>query len=300
MTDDTLRNEHGNRLSNEELEYIFHNEIEALWFTGLYESEIIYPHKVVFTGGQPGSGKSAINREIQMRFDSIDVNTTILINGDEYRPYIPGYQDLIDEDDITAATKIGEETGQLTERVIDASISKRLNAVIEGTFRNPQTVLKTAAKYKEAGYETETVLLLVHPLHSRLGIIERYIGQKEHGDTARFTESDAHNSAFSGIPTTIEAILDSDVIDALYFIFGRDSHPEMVADITSGKFDKAEIVDKMQEFYNSELPQNETISMLKRLNSLESRMQLIDISSSKTHDKITGDIQRLRNDLLIY
>lgn len=184
---------------------IFHDQLYPRWFSHLRQPQ--GAPRVVFVGGQPGAGKSVRERAITESLQSHDPNTAVEINGDDYRAFHPRYWEYMRSDDISAAAKIDKDNGRFIEMAIEATLAIKCHSVIEGTFRRPEVVAKTAEKYHQANYRSEAILLAVHPILSELGIVQRYIEQKIIAPYARYTLPDAHEVALLGIPVTTSKLI---------------------------------------------------------------------------------------------
>ena len=127
---------------------------------------------VVLMGGQPGSGKSGL-LDAAEEYLSTPEARAVQIVGDDLRDYHPDYQILLAADDRTAAAATDRDSGRWVEMAIAHALEHRYSVVIEGTMRDPQVPLNTAAKFRADGYRVEAWVMAVDPLSSRLGIGNR-------------------------------------------------------------------------------------------------------------------------------
>ena len=127
---------------------------------------------VVLMGGQPGSGKSGL-LDAAAEYLSTPEARAVQIVGDDLRDYHPDYQLLLATDDRTAAAATDRDSGRWVEMAIAHALEHRYSVVIEGTMRDPQVPLNTAAKFRADGYRVEAWVMAVDPLSSRLGIGNR-------------------------------------------------------------------------------------------------------------------------------
>lgn len=189
------------RLSQAEHQATFDNDIKPDLFAGAKSSA--RPVAVIF-GGQPGAGKSAAVDfallELQKRGGAVQ------IIGDDLRAYHPKYGDLMARDDKTAAFYTDRDTGQWVEKAIAHAKEQRLNVVIEGTMRDGNKVAETMRSLRAAGYEIDARALAVNEQLSRQGILQRYEKQKADRGAGRMTTAEAHQAAYTGMPTTVERI----------------------------------------------------------------------------------------------
>lgn len=92
------------------------------------------------------------------------------------------------------------------EMAIADCANRRHNMVIEGTMRDPEVPLKTAAYLRERGYRVEMHVLAVHPQVSSLNTLDRYQVEKAFHVKPRFTHPDDHQNAVDGLPRSLQAI----------------------------------------------------------------------------------------------
>lgn len=190
---------------------IFLTEIYPRYFEHLKHPDV--DPDVYFIGGQPGSGKSVRERVLYNDLNRDSPGTVIEINGDDFRAFHPDYYRLLTEDDATAASKIDQDNKFFIESCIRASAEKGVHVILEGTFRQPDVVRSTADFYHEHGYNSQAILLAVHPLLSRIGILRRYCEQKKLSPFARYTERRAHDAALNGLYKTTESLISNKYLD---------------------------------------------------------------------------------------
>jgi len=167
----------------------------------------------VILGGQPGSGKTPMQMQAASELEGR--GGLVKIIGDDLRSSLPHYKELQRADDKTAAFYTDRDSGRLVELAIAEAASRRVNVMVEGTMRSPDTVAKTLADFREAGFLTDARALAVRPEMSALGILQRYVHQKETRGYARMTTREAHNAALTGMLDTLDRIQDGRLADCL-------------------------------------------------------------------------------------
>ncbi len=134
------------RLSEPEHQEIFENDISPDLFMGAASNA--RPVAIIF-GGQPGAGKSlAVDLAVQ---ELEQCGGAIQIVGDDLRAYHPAYEQLMLEDDKTAAFYTDRDTGAWVEKAIAVAKLQRCNLIIEGTMRNGDIVASTMQSLRGAG-----------------------------------------------------------------------------------------------------------------------------------------------------
>ncbi len=160
--------------------------------------------KVVVFGGQPGAGKSRSVDDVVASFDGR--GGCVQVIGDDLRGYHPRYQELLSQDDKTAAFFTDGDTGRWVEMCLRDAREMRVNVVVEGTMRSHEVVSRTLHDFRAAGYATEARVLAVNLMLSEQGILQRYEFQKADRGVGRMTTERAHLDAYYGLPVTVEVI----------------------------------------------------------------------------------------------
>jgi UDP-N-acetylglucosamine kinase len=96
-------------------------------------------------------------------------------------------------------------TGPWVRRAIDEALANRFSLLLEGTFRDPSTVVDTAARFAARDYRTEAVALAVRAERSRLDSVDRYYTLVARGLPGRWTPPGAHDGAYAALPDTVAA-----------------------------------------------------------------------------------------------
>jgi hypothetical protein len=183
---------------------LFHEAIAPFVFDGVEKTA---SPSIVFVGGQPGSGKSALLRHCVQDYQQRDGNTIAEIVGDDFRAYHPKYAELLDKDDETAAFYTDKDVGRWIEKSLQyAAETVGCSVALESTLRQPDVVCRTMNFFKEHGYKVNLNILLAHSLLSRLGVIERYLAQMSDTGNGRFTVRESHDASYDAIPDTMTAI----------------------------------------------------------------------------------------------
>lgn len=118
-------------------------------------------------------------------------------------------------DDKTAAFYTDRDSGRLVEKAIAEAAQRRVNVLVEGTMRNPDTVAATLQQFRDAGFRTDARALAVSPEMSSLGVLQRYAAQKESRGIGRMTTTEAHHNALHGMLDTLDRIQDARLADKL-------------------------------------------------------------------------------------
>ncbi len=166
-------------------------------------------------GGQPGSGKSALAREIIKKNSNI-----VFVNGDDLRSFHPKYYFYLKNNDHEAADMTQAVCNFWVDLLVQECITQKLNFIIEGTMRRKEVSLNTALLLKEAGYVLNLVVVSTPYELSLLSLQSRYEELKKLGQPARFTKKTSHDEAFQNIEETLMGLIDSGLFKK-FFIYKR-------------------------------------------------------------------------------
>lgn len=178
----------------------------------------VFP-KAIILGGQPGSGKSSMIKNLGNLFQEAG---TVVISGDDFRKQHPHFNDIY--------TRYGDEyvnytqrfSSQVTERLIDELSKEKYNLIIEGTLRTAAVPIKTAKLLQSRGYQVELAVMAVPSVLSYVGTIERYEKMKEMGLTPRMTTKLQHDNTVRSIISSLDEVYHAAVFDDI-LLYNRKS-----------------------------------------------------------------------------
>lgn len=157
----------------------------------------------IILGGQPGAGKSGLLEASKQEFSERNVVT---INGDELRYYHPRYRDIQKADERHFAELTDPHARRWTKQLFDSAIETHRNIVFEGTMRETGPIAETMQRLKAVGYYVTARVIAVNDHDSMAGIHRRYEEQKAAKGFGRWSNVQAHNDAYEGMPMTVEHI----------------------------------------------------------------------------------------------
>lgn len=188
------------KLSEEEHNRIY-KQIEQKVFHGAKKSE---KPIAIIVGGQSGSGKGAVISYSKRQVESAGGNI-IIITTDEYKPFHPRAIGLAKEYPTDYVEIIEQDAGSWTGQVLKKAIDEKYSFIFEGTLKN-ERILERIRELKQNGFRVVVRALAVPRLESLLSIHERYQKQMDTLGFGRLVSVDYHNSAYEGVPKTIDAI----------------------------------------------------------------------------------------------
>ena len=158
----------------------------------------------VFLGGQPGAGKTKGQAIIKRQFGSKRIAQIV---GDDFRLFHPDYRHLLETDPLRMPEVTAPAAGAWVRMSVQYAHENQISCIIEGTWRNPDTVLNTASEAKALGRATRAVLVAVPPALSLTGIAERFYRDMLGGKPARWTPPTAHDETIKNLTNTVRLIL---------------------------------------------------------------------------------------------
>lgn len=172
----------------------------------------------VFLGGQPGAGKTA-GAIIARRLNPSHVITPIV--GDDYRRYHPDYMDLLKHDPLSMPSQTAHAEGKWIGMCVDHADREGYSASIEGTWRNPATVLDEAVRAKRLGRSTHAVIVAVPYALSRVRALERFVSGYVNGGMGRWTPPAAQEAVADSLSQSVKEISLSPLIDRFTVVGSR-------------------------------------------------------------------------------
>ena len=175
----------------------------------------IYP-KAYILGGQPGAGKSNIQKWLKQKDKNI-----VAINADDYRVYHPFFDDIQAMYGKDSPKYTQPFINKVTENLIDELSNEKYNLIIEGTLRTAEVPLKTCLDLKQKGYSVELNIISVKKAISFESTLLRYEVALSEGDTPRATAKAHHDMVANTIADNLDIIEKSGAFDAIK-LFNRN------------------------------------------------------------------------------
>ncbi|MGO3233225.1 MAG: zeta toxin family protein [Microbacterium sp.] len=212
-----------------------------------------WPPVLMYTGGQPGAGKSRANERAAHARPAL-----VPVIGDDLRQFHPDYPRLMRTDPLSMPEVTAHASGRWIGMSADWLREQRADVLIETTLRSPEAMASTIASFREAGYVVELRVVAVPHEVSRLSTVERYTGQVEATGAGRWTPAAAHDEAFARAAGTAADLVASGAVDrfviedregAILFeqsYFGiRDEGLQRAGREAGAAFENARAVDQM-------------------------------------------------------
>lgn len=234
----------------------------------------------VFLGGQPAAGKTRAQRRVVDLYG----DGMLPIVGDDFRQYHPDYVRLVREDPVGMPDATARAAGYWTGMAVAYADAHGVSCIIEGTWRNRDTVLSEARRSRDSGRSNHAVVLAVPPVLSRLGLLRRFYMDLYAGRQARWTPPTAHEATVDALPGTVAAVAASGLFDR-FTVLDRDGG--IVHDGT----DPASFVHEWNRAFHRTLSMEETADASERLGDVEAVRDLLGIGTPSS-DALILSIRR--------
>ena len=162
-----------------------------------------------FTGGQPGAGKSSLQKFIKKNYSP----SAVVIEGDAFRSFHPDFDELSKTKNFARLT--AQDSAKWVERSIDYVQNNKTSVILEGTLRRPYITINTAQSFAERGFQNQLHIMAVHGYISRYRILKRYLHAKQIHGNGRYTFLNDHNASYNNIAKSVRSILHSNYFQYL-------------------------------------------------------------------------------------
>lgn len=166
---------------------------------------------VVFVAAQPGAGKSSTSAMYKESFRNSGGIT--IVNSDDLKQYHPMYETLMAENDVDASTYTSIDSRKWRELSQDFLINNRCNILVEETGQNLEAFNNLVSHYHGNGYQVELAVMGVQEALSRMGILDRYVEQKQEKGSGRFVPTERHDLSFHNIERLVKTVEENRTVD---------------------------------------------------------------------------------------
>lgn len=171
----------------------------------------------ILTGGQPGSGKSAIVDGARAQFEG--KGGAIVIDPDEIRPTLPYMKERMERGDLDIPNEANVDAGTIAYQMVQIAKREGRNVVIDGTLQNTKRALDLAGEMRDAGYDVQFHGMAVHPDLSHARTYSRREEQIAQSPTAfgRGVSDEFHDQAVEGYKNTVDAFQAKAAVNSMTF-----------------------------------------------------------------------------------
>ena len=254
--------------------------------------------KISYIVGQPGAGKTSLERYIQNQFEE-KKECTVEISADKVAMYHKYYDELL--------TLLPDECYSISRKFVTPACeiilrevrNKRLNIVRECAFSKGEQDYRRIKAFKDAGYEVEVNIIAVDKYESFLSCIERDVKLLELGYPPRPVTRQNHDRMYSAFFSEITEMNKRGICDNVrVFIRGKNiEQPVLVYSNGSTNYHTA------QEAVNSERQkQRKNVMMnpeeyLQRIMIVKSKIEVL-LQDEKMKDDYLERLDNLETEFL--
>jgi predicted ABC-type ATPase len=175
----------------------------------LYGIKPVENPKLIIVGGQPGAGKSDLQKfgELELASNVVVLSTDVLRS---YHPYereikknYPDYYHILTVD-LARILLINLE---------NYALANKLNVILESTLGNSEVMLQKIGKYRRHDYQIDLKVIAVNELISYLGAEDRYENMILAEKSGRMVSKQNHDQNYKDIPTTLQMLQDQNLLD---------------------------------------------------------------------------------------
>ena len=163
---------------------------------------------LVMAGGQPGAGKTKMMAAAQW-----ETPAAVKVDGDDLRKFHPAYDRVMATDPLRMPLVTAEASSAWVRMSLEYLRRARASVLMETTMRQPDAVFDTLQTFRDAGYGVEVRVIAVPETLSRLGTLQRYVGQVESQGAGRWAPSNVHNEAYTRMPESLERVVEAGLVD---------------------------------------------------------------------------------------
>jgi RimJ/RimL family protein N-acetyltransferase len=215
---ETLRTKDLESVESQEIAPISESEMGAIVFDlGFVRNE----PKVIFLGGQSGSGKSRLAEFHRTQFSN--AGGVVVVNSDALREYHPQFAHLQQTQFEKASFLVNPDTVKWQQKLVKAASESGRNLILDGTLGgDPAPIRQTMQQLRERGYSVQLSILAVPALLSRLGIYKRYEDQLKMYGIGRWVGMATHDNQYLQIPQTVTLLESEKIVDSIQ-LYGRST-----------------------------------------------------------------------------
>lgn len=173
--------------------------------------------RVLLFGGQPGSGKTTLQRLVL----PVLPEGTVSYDGDDLLRLAPDYEWAMTADDRSASHSLARQVGGLHELAMGHLRQARVDVVCSHPLGRADWAASWVQGFRDAGYRTEAAFVATHTSNSRFAIADRHTRARAHQGFGRWMPEPHHDLSYLGVPNTVEFLETHRLVDSLY-VLSRD------------------------------------------------------------------------------
>jgi hypothetical protein len=166
--------------------------------------------RAVIIGGQPGAGMAAMIRvameTILTQSTERTKNVPAVVIDEDYREEHPLSGEILSANERRCAEETDSDVRGWGKRLLSSAMRNRRDILFEGDMSNGGQLLNIVNRLKEEGYRVDVMVMAAGSEFSRLGILQRYEGQRADSGYGRWTSVAAHGKTYDRLPETVKLV----------------------------------------------------------------------------------------------
>ncbi|OOC55700.1 MULTISPECIES: zeta toxin family protein [Nocardiopsis] len=173
--------------------------------------------RILLLGGQPGSGKSTLQRLLL----PVLPEGTVSYDGDDLLRLSPDYEWAMTADDRVASSSLARQVRGLHGLAMEYLRAGRVDVVCSHPLGRADWAASWVEGFRDAGYRVEVAFVATHSSNSRFSLADRHARSRAHQGFGRWTSELQHDRFYLGVPNTVEFLETHRLVDSLY-VLSRD------------------------------------------------------------------------------
>ena len=170
--------------------------------------------RLLLFGGQPGSGKSTLQRLLL----PVLPQGTVGYDGDDLLRLSPDYEWAMSVDDKIASGTIARQVGALHGRAMEHVRRGRFDVVCSHPLGRADWAAAWVLGFKDAGYRVEVAFVATHTSNSHFSMVDRHARATRDQGFGRWLPRLHHDRFYFGVPNTVEFLETHELVDSLYVL----------------------------------------------------------------------------------
>ncbi|WP_150240718.1 zeta toxin family protein [Nocardiopsis quinghaiensis] len=173
--------------------------------------------RLLLLGGQPGSGKSTLQRLLL----PVLPEGTVSYDGDDLLRLSPDYEWAMTADDRVASFSLARQVGGLHGLAMEYLRAGRVDVVCSHPLGRADWAASWVEGFRDAGYRVEVAFVATHSSNSRFSLADRHARSCAQQGFGRWMPELHHDRFYLGVPNTVEFLETHRLADSLY-VLSRD------------------------------------------------------------------------------